>query len=213
MAEEEHTEAPGGGKKSLLADWKGMKGWQKAGVLIAGGGLLIAILIYMKNQQNPQATGNSSGFGNAATEASQYPGSGDIYPSMPTSSGTGAASVPPTTSGTATPPAEYATPVLGNGGAAFSQTFSGTNANGLLGAGATIQQRSGGLFAEQPGGSWVNLNSLLPSGTEVYKGKQGRYWYENAGSNTQYLLTSGSGGSVRSGIGATVKTPKGAYRV
>jgi hypothetical protein len=89
--ETEDTSSPpeeGGKKKGLLADWKGMKGWQKAGVLIGGGALVVAVMIYINGQSSPTATGNSgTPLGSPNMEPQGIPGQGDQYPSVPGPSG------------------------------------------------------------------------------------------------------------------------------
>jgi|SRR5882724_4560373 len=93
-----------GGKKSdLKADWNKMKGWQKAGVIIAGAGLVLALVVYWQKQQGGQ-TGSALAPSSAGTQATDYAGHGDIYPSLPVYGSSGAGSVPPVTTGTVTPP-------------------------------------------------------------------------------------------------------------
>lgn len=99
MADEEKESSPESGgddkakKGGLLKDWKGLKGWQKAGVIIGGGALVVAIAMYYKQSQTPangaQPSGTPGSYG-----PSEYPGEGDFFPPV--------APTPPTT--TPTPP-------------------------------------------------------------------------------------------------------------
>lgn len=107
MAEEEEKgeeKAAEGGKKGLLNDWKEMKGWQKAGVLIGGGALVVAILMYINSQNNGSGAVASAPLTSPGMEASNYPGYGDVYPSVPTQSGQGSGTQPPVTSGSVSHP-------------------------------------------------------------------------------------------------------------
>jgi hypothetical protein len=67
-------------KKNLLSSWKGLAGWQKAGVLIGGAALAFAIYSYVNGQSAPTATGND-GFAGQPNEMA--PGFGDQFPSVP----------------------------------------------------------------------------------------------------------------------------------
>jgi len=107
---EESSQEEGGKKGGFLSKWKGLAGWQKAGVLIAAAGLAIAIAMYFKNQpSNTTDGGTSTGvLGNGQT-GETFPGAGEVFPSLPTTTSGGAATVPPTTTGATTPPAGTST--------------------------------------------------------------------------------------------------------
>jgi len=78
MPEEEGTPPEPEKKKNLLSSWKGLAGWQKAGVLIGGAALAFAIYSSVHGQSAP--TGND-GFAGLPNE--QAPGFGDQFPSVP----------------------------------------------------------------------------------------------------------------------------------
>ncbi len=128
MAEEEKSESSegsekagegseGGKKKGLIQDFEGMKGWQKAGVLIGAGALVIAILMYINSQNSSggQAVPNGLLASGAGAQPTNYSGAGDIYPSVPTSSGNGASSQPPVTHGSVPPTVHGIPPGDSNG--------------------------------------------------------------------------------------------------
>jgi hypothetical protein len=200
---EEQTPPVEGGKKNILSDWKGMKGWQKAGVLIGAGALIVAILLYFKGQSSGTASVGNAGSILGNVTPSQFPGEGDTFPSVPSlNQGPGAGST--TTIPTSSLPS-------------FTNIGAGTAGTGLLGAGTTVFDQNGSVFAMQPGGGAVNVNTILPAGASVFGGGQGRYWYELPGSSQQLLLTSGAGSPVSTGkgspIGVTQPPPKTAWKV
>ena len=216
MAEAENESPPESSERKggILSKWNGLAGWQKAGVLIGAGGLIIAILMYWQSRNQPTngTAGGASGayalplYGSAA-QPTNYPGANETFPSLPTSTSGGASTA--TTSGAIlqgaiNPPA-------------FTNIASGEAGTGLLGSGVTVYSSGGHTYAMQPGGSYIDLSSVLPTGAKVYGGGGGRYWYELPGSNTQLLLTSGGGPAVNTGkgspIGISVKPPPHAYTV
>lgn len=137
--------------------------------------------------QYSQASG--AGAANAATGS--YVPAGTSQPYAAETAGTGDY-YPPVNMGQSTPST-----------AAQLNTQSGTSGTGLLGAGTQVYQQSGKVYAIQNGGSPTLVSSVLPTGSKVFGGAQNRYWYELPGSNSQYLLTSGTGAPVTSGIGIT----------
>lgn len=91
------------------------------------------------------------------------------------------------------------------------QFGTGRDATGLLGAAAKVFKKGGQWFFTAPGETTATAIPV-PAGSRVYSGNQGRWWYEGA-DNIQYLLTSGTGSPVTSGIGITVKPPTPAPKV
>lgn len=84
MADEDNTnDAPSG----LASKWKGLAGWQKAGVLIGGGALAVALLTYWQ-QKNSSGQDTGTSYAGDLTPGSSYrvgfPGQYDYYPSLPT---------------------------------------------------------------------------------------------------------------------------------
>lgn len=97
MPDEEAPDAAPPSKKSgLIADWKKMATWQKAGVLIGGAALIVAVLMFINREPAPVATGNS-----AVPSPEGVPGQGDTFPPVP---------VPPVSQGTPPAPKAGATP-------------------------------------------------------------------------------------------------------
>lgn len=87
--------APPSKKSGLVADWKKLATWQKAGVLIGGAALVVAVLMFINREPAPVATGNS------AVPAEGVPGQGDTFPPVP---------VPPVAQGTPPAPKPGPTP-------------------------------------------------------------------------------------------------------
>lgn len=88
--------APPSKKSGLVADWKKLATWQKAGVLIGGAALVVAVLMFINREPAPVATGN-----NAVPPAENMPGQGDTFPPVP---------VPPVSQGTPPAPKPGPTP-------------------------------------------------------------------------------------------------------
>lgn len=79
--EKEATDAAAPSKKSgLVADWKKLATWQKAGVLIGGAALVVAVLMFINREPTPVATGNA---GALAPMNEGMPGAGDQFPPLP----------------------------------------------------------------------------------------------------------------------------------
>lgn len=109
--EEGSSEAPPQetAKKGKLAEeWRKLAGWQKAGVIIAGVGVVAAIVYYVNHQSSPTATGNSAtqpsdlSYGLPGGSLTGYPGEGDYYPSVPVTPTSGTSGTTTGTSGTTT---------------------------------------------------------------------------------------------------------------
>lgn len=167
MADEEKGEgsessekAAEGGKKGLLNDWKEMKGWQKAGVLIGGGALVVAILMYINSQNSSGGQVPANGLLNsgAAAQPTNYPGYGDIYPSVPVAGSGGASSQPPVTHGSV-PPSAHGIPT-------GDQTFNTGQRPGSVGSQQKKKKSSGSVTQVRPGVSEERI-SFTP-GTNPY---------------------------------------------
>lgn len=75
----------GQGKENFKEKWDKLATWQKAGVLIGGGVLVIMVILYLRNQSQANAPITSSlpfTSPNGAQEG--VPGSGDQFPPVPT---------------------------------------------------------------------------------------------------------------------------------
>lgn len=178
--------------EDAVEEFKKLPTWGKIGIGLAAVGT-VGVALYMRHQAtvNGQSTPASAAQTGAAQLASSLP---------PTDLSGGGASGPistPTGTGTGTTPSN---PVQG-----FINLLSGTNGKGLLGSGATVYSAGNGqIYATQAGGITALLSSILPAGTHVYQGGQGRWWYQLPGETTQYLLTSGAGPDVPTGKGSPI---------
>lgn len=100
MANEEEGQQPpqddAAQKGGLAKEWRKLATWQKAGVVIAGVGVVAALIYYVNHQATPTSTGNDTltGTPNGATTGAYglptgsytgYPGEGDQYPPVPVS--------------------------------------------------------------------------------------------------------------------------------
>ena len=87
MAEDKQEEAPQerAARKGLAAEWRGLATWQKAGVIIGGGALGIAVLMYLNRQSSGPTATDASGTPPAMPPggAVGFPGEGDQFPSLP----------------------------------------------------------------------------------------------------------------------------------
>lgn len=95
MAEEELPPQEEAARKSGLAEqWQKLANWQKAGVLIGAGVLVIAVVAFVNQQQAPVATGNDQFMQPAGSQTGIVPGSNEQFPPVP---------VPPTPQGPPSP--------------------------------------------------------------------------------------------------------------
>lgn len=121
MAEAEEKEQSGSGeppqeaaakKGGLAQEWRRLATWQKAGVLIGGGALVVAVMIYINHQAAPAATGNDTTGSSALMPSGSmtgYPGEGDQFPPVPVPPTT----PPPTSPAPVKPPTSPVSPIHG----------------------------------------------------------------------------------------------------
>lgn len=192
---------PGSFVGDTVEEFKRLPTWGKvtAGVVVVG---VIGLALYMKSRANAQtsasAGGSSSGLANLA----------------PTDLSGGTASGPtPTPTPTPTPgPIKHPGPPPKPVQSAFNLSAI-MNGTGLLGKSVKVSYSNGQLHATQ-GGFTGLLSSILPKGTRVWQGNQGRWWYALPGEDVQYLLTSGSGPANPANMGIDQDhIPSSAYTV
>lgn len=187
--------------EDLYNAFKKMSPLEKGAVLVITLGVVVFAL-YMRAKANANSQQQVS---TTPNPASVIPGNpGDFFGGTPVT-GLPTYNPPPASGLSGTPPTQgpITTQVLNTG----------TSPTGLLGPLAAIFNQGGTLYAEEPGATPVALNTLIPAGSTVFSGNQGRWWYETPGSQVQNLLTSGAGAPVSSGIGQVVKPPKTASTI
>lgn len=197
MAENEPIH-PGSFVGDTVEEFKKLPTWGKIAIAI-GLVAVVGIAIYLRSRSSSQS-GVTSGISTGSAGLPTGNGSTDL------SGGTAAG---PSSSSNTHVPADVQNGFINK----FQNLLSGTSGKGLIGSGATVYSAGGQIYATQPGGIVALLSSILPTGTKVFQGGSGRWWYQLPGEHTQYLLTSGAGNPVTNGIGQSVKTPNGALTI
>lgn len=206
MADEQPIH-PGSFVGDTVEEFKKLPTWGKIAI---GVGLVavVGLAIYLRSHASSSTSGVTSGISSGSSGLSTGTGSTDL------SGGTAAGAIGTPSSGDTSGSSSSGSTSTSTPLNVFQNLLSGTNGKGLLGKGATVYSAGGQIYATQPGGITALLSSILPAGTKIWQGGQGRWWYALPGEHTQYLLTAGAGPDQSKQIGIKQsKIPSGALTV